>query len=72
MAINKYSAFVKTADLGSFTRAAAALNYTQSSISQMIAHLEEEWQVVLLSRSKSGVKLTPEGKALLPYARSPV
>lgn len=70
MAINKYSAFVKTADLGSFTRAAVALNYTQSSISQMIAHLEEEWQVVLLSRSKSGVKLTPEGKALLPYARS--
>ena len=46
MAINKYAAFVKAADLGSFTRAAAALNYTQSSISQMIAHLEKEWQVI--------------------------
>ena len=69
MSIQKYLAFIKVADLGSFTKAAIELRYTQSSISQMISHLEREWQVTLLTRCKSGVKLTSEGMLLLPYVR---
>ena len=56
--IQKYMAFVKTVECGSFTKAAEQLSYSQSGISRMINDLEKEWKVVLLERSKSGVKLT--------------
>ena len=67
--IQKYLAFIKTVEYGSFTRAAEILSYTQSGISRMIADLEKEWRVSLLERSRSGVRLTSDGMALLPYAR---
>ena len=67
--ISKYMAFVRTVELGSFTRAGQALGYTQSGISRMIHDLETEWNVVLLKRSRSGVQLTSDGMKLLPYAR---
>lgn len=70
MNIQKYMAFVKTVEYGSFTKAAEMLNYSQSGISRMIHDLEKEWQVVLLERGKSGVKLTSDGMKLLPYAKS--
>ena len=55
-------------ECGSFTKAAEQLSYSQSGISRMINDLEKEWKVVLLERSKSGVKLTSSGMKLLPYA----
>ena len=67
--IQKYLAFGKTVECGSFTRAAGVLNYSQSGISRMIGDLEREWQVTLLERGKSGVRLTSEGTRLLPYAK---
>jgi DNA-binding transcriptional LysR family regulator len=67
--ILKYLAFVKAAETGSFTKAGQALHYTQGGISRMIADLENEWQVSLLSRSKKGISLTEDGKRLLPYAQ---
>ena len=67
--IQKYLAFVKTVECGSFTRAAGVLNYSQSGISRMIGDLEREWQVTLLERGNSGVRLTSEGTRLLPYAK---
>lgn len=70
MNIQKYMAFVKTVEYGSFTKAAEVLNYSQSGISRMIHDLEKEWQVVLLERGKSGVKLTSDGMKLLPCAKS--
>ena len=70
MNITKHMAFVKTAEYGSFTKAAEMLNYSQSGISRMIADLEKEWQVTLLERSKTGVKLTSDGMKLLPFAKS--
>lgn len=66
MNIQKYMAFVKTIELGSFTKAAEALSYSQSAISRMIHDLEKEWKVSLLERSKNGVKLTSDGYKLLP------
>ena len=72
MNLQKYISFVKTAECGSFTKAAELLNYSQSSISRMINDLEREWKVALLERSVGGVKLTSDGMKLLPYAKSVV
>ena len=68
--LQKYLAFVKTVEYGSFTKAAEMLNYSQSGISRMILDLEKEWHVSLLERGRSGVQLTSDGLQLLPYARS--
>ena len=68
--VQKYLAFVETADRGSFTRAAEKLHYSQSGVSRMIRDLETEGKVTLLERGKGGVKLTSDGMKLLPFARS--
>ena len=47
MNIQKYMAFVKAVEYGSFTKAAEILNYSQSGISRMIHDLETDWKVVL-------------------------
>lgn len=67
--LQKYLAFVKTVELGSITRAARALDYAQSSVSKMIADLEQEWGMTLLERGKSGVRLTSAGEQVLPFLR---
>ncbi len=69
MNIQKFLAFVKTVEYGSFTGAAEVLHYSQSGISRMIADLEQKWRVVLLERGRSGVRLTSDGTKLLPFAR---
>lgn len=66
----KYMAFIRTVEYGSFTKAAEILNYSQSGISRMIHDLEQEWKVVLLERSRAGVRLTSDGMKLLPHAKS--
>lgn len=66
----KYQAFLKTVEYGSFTRAAEALNYSQSGISRMIHDLEQEWGLLLLSRGRSGARLTAEGAQLLPHIKA--
>ncbi len=70
MNIQKYMAFIKTVEYGSFTRAAEALSYSQSGISRMINDLEKEWKVSLLERGRAGVRLTSDGLKLLPYAKN--
>jgi len=69
MNIVKYMAFIKTVELGSFTKAAELLNYSQSGISRMISDLEAEWGVRLLERNRSGIRLTSDGMEVLPYVR---
>lgn len=70
MNIQKYMAFIKTVEYGSFTKAAEILNYSQSGISRMLNDLEREWKVTLLERGRSGVRLTSDGVRLLPYAQN--
>lgn len=65
--MNRYIALQKIIEAGSFTKAAKALGYTQSSISQMIASLENELDIKLLTRSRTGVRLTIEGAELYPF-----
>ena len=67
--INRYTLFLKVAELGNITAAAADMNYTQSGVSHAIAALEREAGCTLFYRSKSGVKLTENGKALAPHIR---
>src|SRR6201986_1094112 len=62
-------AFVAVADQRSFTRAAAALNRTQSAVSMQIKRLEDRLGVALFHRTKANVDLSPAGEGLLGYAR---
>jgi len=61
--------FVAVAELGSFTRAAAALSIAQPSLSNAIAWLERDLGSKLFERHGRGVRLTPSGEALLEPAR---
>lgn len=65
--MNRYIALEKIIELGSFTKAAEALGYTQSAMSQMITSLENELSIKLLNRSRTGIKLTLEGAELYPF-----
>lgn len=66
MSIKQYEAFVKTAELGSLTRAAEALDSTQSRISHVLSAMEDEYGFCLMRRSRGGVTLTEAGAMLLP------
>ena len=70
MDIQKYEAFLKTIELGSITKAAEALCYSQSGISRMIQEVEKELSLSLLERGRGGVRLTAEGKKLLPQMKT--
>ena len=66
MSTLKYLALVKAVEYGSFTKAAAALKYSQSGISRMIGDLESEWDVTLLEMGRSGVRMTSDCLKLMP------
>jgi len=61
--------FVRAAELGSISAAAAALEVTQPAVSKQIDRLEENLGTILLQRDYSGVHLTPAGSALLDRAK---
>jgi DNA-binding transcriptional LysR family regulator len=58
------------ADCGSFSRAASALDYTQSAVSKQVAALEREVGTQLVIRDVRPVRLTPAGDALARHARA--
>jgi LysR family transcriptional regulator, nitrogen assimilation regulatory protein len=62
--------FLRVAEHGSLTRAAAHLSVGQPVLSRQIRDLEEELGVALLSRNGRGMVLTEAGKRFLPHARS--
>ncbi|MFJ7933340.1 LysR family transcriptional regulator [Sporosarcina sp. NPDC096371] len=68
--MNPYGAFIKIIEIGSFTKAAEELGYTQSAISQMVHSLEKELSTTLILRSRKGITLTPDGEQFLPYIRN--
>ena len=59
--------FTTVAEAGSFRKAAEALDYTQAGISYIIGAMEEETGLSLFIREHGGVRLSPEGEALLPH-----
>lgn len=70
MSLRKYEAFLKTVELGSLSKAAEALGYTQSGISHILNSLEKEWGIVLLLRDRSGVRMTSEATQLYPLIQN--
>ncbi|MGM9619798.1 MAG: LysR family transcriptional regulator [Oscillospiraceae bacterium] len=72
MDAKKWEALLAAVRLGSFSKAAEELGYTQSGMSYMMNSLEEEIGFPLLVRSWEGVRLTAEGEALLPDIRAVV
>jgi DNA-binding transcriptional LysR family regulator len=62
-------AFIAVADMGSFHRAAKALNLSQPALSRRIQKLEESLGVPLLERSTRHVALTMVGRDFIPKVR---
>jgi LysR family glycine cleavage system transcriptional activator len=54
---------------GSFRRAAAELNVTESAVSHQIAALEASLDTKLFIRMPGGAKLSPSGEILFPFMR---
>ena len=63
--LDEVQAFVRIAELGSFTRAASKLGMTQSALSHIIRGLEERLGVRLLTRTTRSVSPTEAGERLL-------
>lgn len=69
MNIKKYEAFIRAVELGSLSKAAEELGYTQSGISHMMQSLEEEVGFPLMIRTSAGIFPNSEGEMLLPIIR---
>lgn len=67
---HQISAFIKLAELKSFSKAASALSITQSALSQRISNLEAELEATLIIRESSGPSLTQAGLMLLRYCQT--
>jgi DNA-binding transcriptional LysR family regulator len=70
MNVQKLAALVAAIELGSFSRAAEKLGYTQSGLTHMMNSLEDELGFPLLCRGYFGVRPTEEGERLLPKIRA--
>ncbi len=68
MELRQLRTFRAVATTLSFTRAAEALDYAQSSVTAQVRSLEEELRVPLFERLGKRVILTEEGARLLVYA----
>ncbi len=69
MTLRQLELFVAVAETGSFSRGGEQLSLTQSTVSQHIAAIEEEFGTRLLDRISKGVVLTAGGKVFLHQAR---
>ena len=69
METKKFEALMKSSDLGSFTKSANVLGYTQSGLTHMMNALEQEVGFALLERGHYGTRLTTGGKQLEPAIR---
>lgn len=64
--------FVKVAELGSFSKAAAQLGVSKSQVSKALKALEEELGVSLFNRNTRQVYLTDKGQQYLEFCRQAV
>lgn len=67
--LNAVQAFVRVAELGSFTRAAEAMRTTQSAVSLKLKRLEDRLGHRLIERTPRYVRLSARGAAFLSHAR---
>ncbi|MCU0941325.1 MAG: LysR substrate-binding domain-containing protein [Hydrogenophaga sp.] len=69
MDLKQLEYFVRVAELGSFTRAAIALDVAQPALSRQVRLLEVELRQTLLVRNGRGATPTEAGKLLLAHGR---
>ena len=68
MELRNLITFIHVAELGSFTKAAEQLGYSQSTVSFQIKQLEDELGCLLFERVNHTVTLTERGSELISYA----
>ncbi len=68
MELRNLITFIHVAELGSFTKAAEQLGYSQSTVSFQIKQLEEELDCLLFERINHTITLTEKGRELVSYA----
>lgn len=68
MELRNLITFIHVAELGSFTKAAEQLGYSQSTISFQIKQLEDEIGCLLFERINHTITLTERGHKLVSYA----
>ncbi|WP_372658403.1 LysR family transcriptional regulator [Hydrogenophaga sp.] len=62
--------FVRTADLGSLTAAAKAMDWSPAAASAAVKRLEATWGVAVFVRSTRSLRLSTEGERMLPHVRA--
>jgi DNA-binding transcriptional LysR family regulator len=67
--LDTVQAFIRIAELGSFTRAAEAMRTTQAGVSLKLKRLEERLGCRLVERTPRSVQLSARGAAFLEHAR---
>jgi DNA-binding transcriptional LysR family regulator len=67
--LDAVQAFIRIAELGSFTRAAEAMRTTQGAVSLKLKRLEKRLGCRLVERTPRHVQLSARGAAFLEYAR---
>ena len=72
MRLNQLEYFIKVVECGSITKAAQELYLSQPSLTKAVSGLEAEYDLKLFDRTAKGLKLTPEGRDFLEYAKSVV
>lgn len=68
MDLRQLEAFVRVAELGSFSKAALVLRIAQPALSRQVRRLEVELEETLLERTGRGVRLTEPGRRFLDHA----
>ena len=68
MELRNLISFIHVAELGSFTKAAEQLGYSQSTVSFQIKQLEDELGCLLFERINHTITLTDHGHELVSYA----
>src|SRR5215471_15175031 len=69
MELRSLQYFVRIAELGSITRAAAHLQIAQPALTRHVQRLEDELDTSLFTRVNRGVRLTEAGHKLLESAQ---
>ena len=69
MDVKKYEVLISVIEKKSILNACIELGYTQSGITHMMNSMEKEIGFPILQRSNKGVKLTSEGRIVLPLIR---
>ena len=68
MELRNLITFIHVAELGSFSKAAEQLDYSQSTISFQIKQLEDELGCLLFERINHTITLTERGREIVSYA----